>query len=169
MSTDATQVEVGNTFTLHLRAEDITDLASWQADIRFDPTVLKVNSVTEGSLLRQDRGSTYFRRGTIDNKTGRIKGVNSLWISEGGVNGEETLLSVRFTAIANEESRVSLRNFQVGSSIGETITTTPSEILIVVEVPKPVFPAYDVNEDGVTDATDAQVVSMQADIDRYLM
>ena len=158
LSTEATQVEVDDTFTLHLRTEDMTDLAGWQADIRFDPTVLKVNSVTEGSFLRQDRGRTYFRRGTIDNTTGRIKGLSSLRISEGGVNGEGTLLSVRFTAIANGESRVSLRNFQAGSSTGETITTTPPEILILVAAPEPVFPAYDVNEDGVTDATDAQLV-----------
>lgn len=158
LSTEATQVEVDDTFTLHLRAENITDLAGWQADIRFDPTVLKVDSVTEGSFLRQGGGRTYFRRGTIDNTTGRIKGVNSLRISEGGVNGKGTLLSVRFTAIANGESRVSLRNFQAGSSTGETITTTPPEILITVAAPEPVFPAYDVNEDGVTDATDAQLV-----------
>ena len=158
LSTEATQVEVDDTFTLHLRTEDMTDLAGWQADIRFDPAVLKVNSVTEGSFLRQSGGRTYFRRGTIDNTTGMIKGVNSLRISEGGVNGEGTLLSVRFTAVANGESRVSLRPFQAGSSIGEIITTTPPEILITVATPEPVFPAYDVNEDGVTDAMDAQLV-----------
>ncbi len=157
--TETTQVEVDDTFTLHLRTEDMTDLAGWQADIKFDPTVLKVNSVTEGSFLRQSGGRTYFRRGTIDNTTGRIKGVSSLRISEGGVNGEGTLLSVRFTAIANGESRVSLRNFQAGSSTGERITTTPPEVLITVAAPEPVFSVYDVNEDGVTDATDAQLVT----------
>ena len=157
-STEATQVEVNDTFTLHLRTEDMTDLAGWQADIRFDPTVLKVNSVTEGNLLRQNGGRTYFQRGTIDNTTGRIKGLSSLRISEGGVDGEGTLLSVRFTALANGKSRVSLRKFQVGSSTGETISARPPEILITVEVPEPVFPAYDVNEDGVTDAMDAQLV-----------
>ena len=53
---------------------------------------------------------------------------------------------------------MSLRNFQAGSSTGETITTTLPEIFMVVTAPEPVFPAYDVNEDGVTDATDAQLV-----------
>ena len=159
LSTETTQVEVDDTFTLHLRTEDMTDLAGWQADIRFDPAVLKVNIVTEGSFLRQGGGRTYFRRGTIDNTTGRIKGLSSLRISEGGVSGEGTLLSVRFTAIANGESRVSLRQFQAGSSTGEAIPTMPPEILITVAAPEPVFPAYDVNEDGVTDAIDAQLVA----------
>ena len=159
LSTESTQVEVSDTFTLHLRTEDITDLAGWQADIKFDPAVLKVNSVTEGSFLRQSGGRTYFRRGTIDNTTSRIKGLSSLRISEGGVSGEGTLLSVKFTAIANGESRVSLRNFQAGSSTGETIPTTPPEIFITVAAPEPVFPTYDVNEDGVTDAIDAQLVA----------
>ena len=38
-STTATEVLIGDTFTLHLDAENITDLAGWQADISFDPNV----------------------------------------------------------------------------------------------------------------------------------
>ena len=137
-STAATQVKVGDRFTLQLKAENISDLAGWQGDIVFDPAVLKVNNVRdvrEGNFLKQSGGRTHFLAGTIDNETGRIDGVGSARISEGGVSGEGTLLSVTFTAIANGESRLSLRKFQAGSGLGETISSRPPDIIMTVGDP----------------------------------
>ena len=134
-STAATQVKVGDTFTLQLKAENISDLAGWQSDITFDPAVLKVNNVREGNFLKQGGGRTHFLKGTIDNTEGRITDVGSARISEGGVSGEGTLLSVTFTAKANGESRLSLRKFQAGSSLGETISSRPPDIVITVGEP----------------------------------
>ena len=136
-STAATQVEVGGTFTVQLKAENISDLAGWQTDIKFDPAVLKVNNVREGNFLKQGGGRTHFLKGTIDNTEGRITGVGSARFSEGGASGEGTLLSVTFTAKANGESRLSLRKFQAGSSLGETISSRPPDIVIMVGDPSP--------------------------------
>ena len=135
LSTAATQVKVGGTFTLQLKAENISDLAGWQSDIIFDPAVLKVNNVSEGSFLKQGGGRTHFLKGTIDNTTGKITDVGAARISEGGASGEGTLLSITFTAKANGESRLSLRKFQAGSSLGETISSRPPDIIIPVGDP----------------------------------
>ena len=135
LSTEATQVEVGATFTVYVKAEDISDLAGWQSDITFDPAVLKVNNVREGNFLKQGGGRTHFLKGTIDNTEGRITDVGSARISEGGVSGEGTLLSVTFTAKANGDSRLSLRKFQAGSSLGESIPSRPPDIIITVGEP----------------------------------
>ena len=135
LSTNATQIEAGDTFTLQLKAENIPDLAGWQSDITFDPAVLKVNNVSEGNFLKQGGGRTHFLKGTIDNTEGRITDVGSARISEGGVSGEGTLLSVTFTAKANGESRLSLRKFQAGSSLGESIPSRPPDIIITVGEP----------------------------------
>ena len=159
LSTESTQVEGGDTFTVYLKVEEVTDLAGWQTDIAFDSAVLKADSVIEGPFLKQNRGRTYFQRGTIDNTAGRIKRLSSARLSEGGISGEGTLLSVKFTAIANGRSTLSLRNFQAGSSMGETISATPIDIAIVVEADELVVPAWDVNEDGITDATDVQLIT----------
>ena len=134
-STAATQVKVGDRFTLQLKTENISDLAGWQADMVFDPAVLKVNNVSEGNFLKQSGGRTHFLKGTIDNETGRIDGIGSARISEGGVSGEGTLLSIAFIAKANGESRLSLRKFQAGSSLGETISSRPPDIIIAVGDP----------------------------------
>ena len=138
-STAATQVKVDDRFTLQLKAENVSDLAGWQGDIIFDPAVLKVNvnSVREGNFLKQGGGRTHFLKGTVDNTEGRITGVGSARMSEGGASGEGTLLSVTFMAKANGESRLSLRKFQAGSSLGETISSRPPDIVITVGDPSP--------------------------------
>ena len=137
LSTAATQVQMGDTFTVQLKAENISDLAGWQSDIIFDPAVLKVNNVSEGNFLKQKGGRTHFLKGTIDNTNGRITDIGSARISEGGVSSEGTLLSITFIAKANGESRLSLRKFQAGSSTGETISSRPPDIIITVGDPSP--------------------------------
>ena len=134
-STEATQVKVGARFTVQLKTDNISDLAGWQGDIIFDPTVLSVDSVSEGDFLKQGGGSSHFLSGTIDNTNGRITDIGAARISEGGISGDGTLLSVTFTAKANGETRLSLRKFQAGSSSGETISSRPPDIIITVEEP----------------------------------
>ena len=134
-SAAARQVKVGDIFTIQLNVENISDLAGWQGDITFDPAVLKADSVSEGSFLKQGGGRTHFLKGTIDNTKGRIAGIGAARVSEGGASGEGTLLSVTFTAKANGESRLVLRKFQAGSSLGETIPSRPPDTIITVGEP----------------------------------
>ena len=159
LSTNATQIQKGDTFTLRLNAANITDLAGWQTDIAFDPALLKANNVSEGSFLKQGSGQTFFQKGTIKNRQGKIAGMKAARISQGGANGEGVLLSLRFTAIARGEGRVVLRNFRAGTSTGQTILSTPPDTLIVVKRNIPTVLAWDVNKDGVTNAKDVALVT----------
>ena len=159
LSTSATQIQKGDTFTLRLNAANMTDLAGWQTDVVFDPALLKANSITEGNFLKQGSGRTFFQKGTINNKQGKIAGIKTARTSTGGANGEGTLLSVRFTVVANGRGRVVLRNFRAGSSDGKTILSPLPETLIIVERRVPTVPAWDVNADGVTNATDVELVT----------
>ena len=154
LSTDATQVEVGDTFTVHLKTENVTDLAGWQSDITFDPAVLKANSVNEGNFLKQGDGRTFFQKGTINNKTGKITGLKTVQLSKGEMGRQGTLLSIKFTAIANGKSRLTLDNFQVGSRRGETIPSRPPDITITVGEP----PDSDVSDTTFSLSTDAMLV-----------
>ena len=149
-STEATQVEIGDTFTVHLKTENVTDLVGWQSDITFNPTVLKANSVSEGDFLKQGDGRTFFQKGKIDNTTGKITGLKTAQLSKGKRSRQGTLLSVKFTAIANGESRLTLDNFQAGSRLGETIPARPSGISIIVGDP----PTLDVSDDRFPLSTD---------------
>ncbi len=161
LSIGTTQVAVGDTFTLHLRADNITDLAGWQADILFDPTSLKVNNLSEGTFLKQKGGRTHFRKGTIDNQKGKIAGISSTRISQGGIDGEGGLLSVTFTAKADGETRVSMRNFLAGSSLGKTIPSGSLDTIITVGAQSTSAQSTsDVSDDGFSLSTDASPVRL---------
>ena len=157
--TDAIDFTVDSTFTVDLKVTDVSDLAGWHSDIHFDPALLKVNSVREGIFLKQNAGRTHFRRGTIDNTAGRINGISSTRITQGGVDGEGTLLTVTFTVKDAGETQVTLHGFVAGTSTGETITSTPTGISVGVKKIEPVYPPYDVNEDGIVNVLDVYMVA----------
>ena len=130
--TPAEEVAVGDTLTLHLNVENVTDLGGWQADITFDPAVLKAVSVTEGDFLKQDDSETYFLEGTIKNTLGKITGIRALRLGRKTVEGQGTLVSVTFTAIANGTSQLTLDNFLAATRYGEKTRSIPPEITITV-------------------------------------
>ena len=135
LSTEATRFDVGDTFTVHLNVENVSDLGGWQSDMTYDPAVLRADVVSEGDFLKRDDPDAFFQNGTIDNKTGRIAGLKAVRLSRDRVGGQGTLLSVEFTAIGNGRSQLTLDNFRAGSRSGETIRVIPPEIVIVVGEP----------------------------------
>lgn len=143
-ASETTNLLAGDKFTLNLNAENITDLAGWQADITFDPNILEAVDVTEGDFLKLDDGGTFFQTGTIDNSAGKISGISSTRIAESGVNGTGPLLSVMFIAKASGETQLTLENFEFGSITGDIIPTVHPNITITVGE----YPAWDVNQDG---------------------
>ena len=158
-STDTARYEVGETFTLHLNVENVSDLGGWQADIVFDRDVLRADKVSEGDFLKDDDEQPFFDAGTINNKTGEISGLKAVRISRGSLGRQGTLLTVEFTVIGDGESRLTLDNFQVGSYRGEVIPIITPEIVIVVDGDGSTKPAWDVNQDGQVNVFDLILVS----------
>ncbi len=144
-TTETTNLLAGDTFTLNLNTENITDLAGWQADIAFDPNVLEAVEVTEGDFLKSEGDDTFFQGGTIDNTAGKITGIFAVRQSASGASGTGTLLSVTFMAKAGGETQVTLENFEFISITDDIIIpTVPPNISITVGE----YPAWDVNQDG---------------------
>ena len=158
-STQTPRLSVGDTLTLNVRAEKVIDLAGYQTNIIFNPDVLKANGVGEGEFLKQAGGQTFFQKGKIQNPKGEITGIKTARF-KGGVSGDGTLLSVTFTAIAEGRTTVKLRNFQAGTPTGEAIGGFAPEIRIHVGDGGVSVPAWDINEDGVTDAQDLLLVTL---------
>ena len=153
-----TPIHTGDTFTLDIRAENVFDLAGWQFDIAFDPTILEAIDVSEGNFLKTDGGTTFFQGGSIDNAAGKITGLSAARLSGGGVSGVGTLLQVRFKAKSAGETQLALRKFQFGSVTGDNIPAGPHEIRINVEEG---LPTGDVNRDGVISILDLILVAQQ--------
>ena len=153
-----TPIHTGDTFTLDIRAENISDLAGWQFDIVFDPTLLEAINVSEGNFLKTDGGTTFFQSGSIDNAAGKITGLSAARLSAQGVSGTGVLLQVRFKAKSGGETELALQNFQLGSVTGDNIPAGPHEIRITVEGQ---LATGDVNRDGVVSILDLILVAQQ--------
>ena len=153
-----TPIHLGDTFTLDISAESISDLAGWQFDIAFDPAVLEAIEVSEGDFLKTDGGSTFFQSGRIDNAAGKITGLIAGRISEGGVSGSGSVLQVRFKAKSEGETELALRNFLFGSVTKESIPAGPLEIHVSVQER---LLSGDVNRDGVVNILDLISVAQQ--------
>ena len=158
-SPDAPRVSVGQTFTLHLSAEEVKGLAGWEFDLKFDPAALSATRVSEGSLLKTGGAATFFRKGTIDNQAGTITGLSGSRQAAGGVTGAGRLVSVTFRVKAVGETRVRVRDLQFGDTTGAIIPTASPTITINVGGAVAAYPAWDVNEDGVTNLADLALVS----------
>ena len=156
-STDVTSVRVNDTFTVHISAEKVTDLAGWQFDVEFDPEVLEAVEAREGDFLKTGGGTTFFQQGTIDNTVGKITGLSAALISADGITGSGSLLSVTFSAKAGGESQMALHNFQLGSSTGEVIPAGVRNLTIIVESQ----PTWDVNADGQVSVLDLILVAQR--------
>ncbi|MDE0688029.1 MAG: leucine-rich repeat domain-containing protein [Candidatus Poribacteria bacterium] len=149
-------IETGDTFTLEIRAEDVGNLGGWQFDITYDPAVLEAVEVNEGDFLKTGGGATFFQRGTIDNRLGKIKGLSAARLGEDGVSGTGTLLSLTFTAKSVGQTQLKLNNFQLAAITGKPITVEAQEIVITVEGKQT---TGDVNRDGQVSILDLVLVA----------
>ena len=151
-----TVIHVGDTFTLDFSAEDVYDFAGWQFEITFNPNLLKALEIREGGFLKTDGETTFFRKGVINNRAGKITRLSSTRLSGEGVNGTGTLLSVNFKALAGGESLLKLNNFQFGSGTGGVIPARPHEVAITIEGQLAIG---DVNRDGSVSILDMILVA----------
>ena len=148
-------IEASDTFTLEIRAENIGNLGGWQFDIAYDPAVLEADEVNEGDFLKTG-SATFFQSGRINNTTGKITKLSSARLSEDGVSGSGTLLSVTFTAKSVGQTQLRLDNFQVAAITGKPITAEAQEIVIMVVR---IQTTGDVNRDGQVSILDLVLVA----------
>ena len=77
-------VPAAQTFTVNVAVDPTVPIAGVQLDLTFDPSLLTVNSVTEGNLLNQGGALTVFADGTIDNVAGTVTNVWGAILQQGG-------------------------------------------------------------------------------------
>ena len=153
-----TPIRTGETFTLDIHAENITDLAGWQFDIAFDPASLEAIDVSDGDFLKADGGNTFFQSGSIDNAAGKIGGLSAIRLSTQGVTGIGTVLQVTFKAKSPGETELTLQNFEFANISGQRIPTVPPQIHITIEEQ---LATGDVNRDGRVSILDLVLIAQQ--------
>ena len=153
-----TPIHLGDTFTLNIHAENITDLAGWQFDVAFDSAALEAVEVSEGDFLKADGGNTLFQSSNIDNAAGKIEGLRAIRLSAQGVTGTGSVLQVTFKAKLPGETQLTLQNFEFASITGDSIPAVPPPIHITIEEQ---LATGDVNRDGRVSILDLVLIAQQ--------
>ena len=89
-------VATGSTFTLDILCIPTQSIKSFELRIEFNPSLLKANSVVEGTIF--DEYTTFFNAGTIDNSAGTISNIYDVILGPEGVSSTGTLIRISFTA-----------------------------------------------------------------------
>lgn len=148
-------ISVGDTFTLDLYAEDVTDLVEWNFDIAFDPLLLEVIDIRKGYFLESAGGVTSFHEGTIDNQSGKITGLSETVLNGNAISGTGLLMSVTFLAKAGGRTELRLSNFRFSDDTGQAIPAGPLNVALVLKGKL----IWDVNEDGKVNILDLVLVA----------
>ena len=150
-------LKVGDTFTQMIEIQDVTDLASWQMDIAFNPDVLDVVDISEGDFLEQDGGDALFfdehSSGKIAVKQVRVREPG---VPMSGVSGSGVLVELKFRFVSGSEALLGLQNVRLSDASGERLSY--SVTLTPVVVTDKAYAAEDVNQDNRVDILDLVVV-----------
>ena len=159
---------VGDTFTYSIEIENVEDLAAYSIDVAFNPNVLEVVEITEGDFLEGGGLDAFFydnAKGTIQLSQTRIDrtydattgdAVLAPLGEDGGSDDDGTLVTIEFKLKEFAEEALGLHNIQLSDSEGARVSYM-AEIHPVVATH--MFPAEDVNRDGVVNVLDLTAVA----------
>ena len=149
------EIYADDTFTLDIYAENVADLAGWQFDFAFDPLLLEAIEVRKGYFLESEGRVTTFQQRTIDNQTGKIIRLSEAILNGNSVTGTGLLMSVTFVSKAGGKTQLTLNNFRLGDSLGQSIPAGPLKLALVLKG----MLLWDVNEDGRVNILDLVLVA----------
>ena len=117
-------VSQGQQFTVNITVQPNNAIAGVQFSLSFNPSLVSINSVTQGNLLNQGGASTYFTAGTINNTTGTLTNVAGAITTPGQtVSASGTFAVITMTASSGSGTcPLTLSNVIVGDINGNSLT-----------------------------------------------
>ncbi|MYM38321.1 cohesin domain-containing protein [Duganella qianjiadongensis] len=134
--TPATGV-VGNMVDVDVRIADVNDLYAYNFSLLFDPALLQIYAVKEGSFMSA-AGETYFFEGTTDNANGKVDYVaNTMLGAVPGVNGSGSLAHFKFNVLGAGSSTLSFADVLFLDSASNEVAPQWAAQTVVTAVPEP--------------------------------
>jgi len=123
VSAPSQPVASGQQFTISILVVPNTALSGLQFNLHFDPALVSIDSIEEGTLLGQNGATTYFNPGQIDNQEGTLTGAFGVITSPGQtVSTQGTLAIIRLTANAQTGAcPLGLSNVVAGDINGNSV------------------------------------------------
>ena len=111
-------ISLGSMVTLRAQVSGAADLFAFQFDLSYDPAILQLDSVSEGSFL-PSVGTTFFLPGSIDSSSGTASFVSDTLLGTGpGASGSGDLVELTFTVLSSGVSPLTLSNVILLDSVG---------------------------------------------------
>ena len=124
--------QAGSSFTVSVRADGITNLQSVESQIKFDPKILKINSIVSGDLLQQN-GVILTPSKNILNDTGSASVSLARDPSKGAVNGSGSLISITFQAVGKGQTIVIIPKTALHDAAGATANAGSGPLTVTVK------------------------------------
>ena len=131
-------------------------MAGMQMNLRYDPKLVVINSITEGSLLNPDGTvETFFVQGV--NEYGLVREIYSVMLYENAVTGAGNFVTIQATAIAYDNTNITfgLEHVIIAAPNGTAIDNIVFDAIMVAEQ----YPPWDLNKDGAINILDLTVVA----------
>ena len=122
---------MGQSFNVNLTMSNATDLFSAPLQIKYDPKVLKLTDVIQGSLLSGDGQQATFTKNIL-NDTGEADITLNRLPGTGGVTGSGMLVTLSFTTLSRDTTSVSVPAFSPTNSQGQPISNSSPLLTVTV-------------------------------------
>ncbi len=100
----------GDRLTIHLAARNVVEMATFGAQVQFDPTKLKVVELErEDSFLKSNAGSVMQLQFTKDNTAGTVNAVLGIFPASSGVSGSGNIGKIVFEALDTDTTEIAIR------------------------------------------------------------
>jgi general secretion pathway protein D len=125
--------QLSSTVTVTITGDNITDMTSAAAQLKYDPRILRINNIVAGDLPQ--RGIAADSRAepskNILNDTGQADMSVSRGLNGGGISGGGGLFTVVFQAVGRGNTNVSVSSVSLTGSTGQPISVTAPPPLVV--------------------------------------
>lgn len=123
-----TNISPGQTFDAGVIIDpEGASIAGAQLDIEYNKSDIRLNSITEGDLFKQDGASTLFNGGVIDNSQGRAVNIYGAILGSTNVKTPGTFIIINATAIGSTNTtNISLANILVVGPQGDHVYPAPT-------------------------------------------
>ena len=115
-------------FTVELKVTSITNLKAYSVTLSYDPTLLSLQEVTEGTFFSSE-GETFFYR-DIDNQEGSVLIDCAILGRDLSVSGEGTLANLSFTCLKAGETGITFEFTDTRDTYNKTMVTTKRDAVI---------------------------------------
>jgi general secretion pathway protein D len=127
-----TEVAAGSTVQASIQVNNVSDLAAVQMALKFDPKVLHISNLISGDLIKRNGPELIPSRNVLNDSGDAAVGI-SRDPASGGITGSGAVLTIVFQAVVKGTTTVTLPQFTLTGSSGQSIAATAPMLTINVK------------------------------------